>query len=126
MTASIGQFVQYVKDNVSHDWTGSPIYSGHMDIWSPEQEFNEALLARVHALRIERGYTTEQMAIALGIPPDRYRKYESRTPLPQYLIERFAIIVDRDVEYILTGKSSRPPRRPAPVARSGKRNGTEG
>lgn len=81
------------------------------------------MLARVQQLRKDRGYTAEQMAIALGVPPDRYRKYEIRTPLPHYLIERFAIIVNRDVEYILTGKSSRPPKRPA-VAE--KKDGTHG
>jgi hypothetical protein len=44
------------------------------------------------------------MATALGIPPERYRKYEYRSPLPHYLLERFALIVGRDVEYVLTGK----------------------
>jgi transcriptional regulator with XRE-family HTH domain len=73
---------------------------------SEEQLFNEALVARTHRLRNERGYTAEQMAIALGVPPDRYRKYEYRSPLPHYLIQRFAVIVGRDVEYILTGKVS--------------------
>ena len=125
MTTAIGQIVQFVKDNVSHDRTYCPTYNTSMTIWSAELEFNESLLKRVHTLRNERGYTAEQMAIALGIPPERYRKYETRTPLPQYLIERFAIIVDRDVEYILTGKSSRPPRKPSAAANAN-RNGTNG
>ena len=109
---------------MSHDWTDGPSYHRGMTVWSEEQEFTEALLARVHKLRSEHGYTAEQMAIALGIPAERYRKYEKRTPLPHYLIERFAVIVGRDVEYVLTGKSSRPRRSPAVVA--SKRNGTEG
>jgi transcriptional regulator with XRE-family HTH domain len=71
-----------------------------------EAAFNEALIARVHRLRNDKGWTAEQMAIALGIPPDRYRKYEYRTPLPHYLIERFALQVGREVEYILFGRSS--------------------
>lgn len=71
-----------------------------------EAMFNEALCARVHRLRNERGWTAEQMATALGVPPDRYRKYEYRSPLPHYLIAQFAQIVGRDVEYILTGKTT--------------------
>lgn len=69
-----------------------------------EAEFNDALFARVRSLRKQRDWTAEQMATALGIPADRYRKYESRTPLPHYLIERFALIVGRDIEYVLTGR----------------------
>lgn len=69
-----------------------------------EAEFNDALFARVRSLRKQRDWTAEQMATALGIPADRYRKYESRTPLPHYLIERFALIVGRDIEFVLTGR----------------------
>ena len=71
--------------------------------------FNNAFCARVRELRLGRGWTAEQMAIALGVPPDRYRKYESRSPLPAYLIERFAIIVGQDVEYVVTGKRAKAP-----------------
>lgn len=70
-----------------------------------EADFNESLCARVKSLRKDRGWTSEQMALALGIPAERYRKYESRTPLPHYLIERFALIVGRDIDYLLTGRS---------------------
>lgn len=73
---------------------------------SEEQAFNEALCARTHKLRNDRGWTSQQMATALGVPPDRYRKYEYRSPLPHYLLERFALIVGREIEYILTGKVS--------------------
>jgi len=65
--------------------------------------FENALCARVKTLREGKGWTAEQMAIALGIPADRYRKYEVRSPLPQYLIPRFAAVVDRSIEFILTG-----------------------
>lgn len=72
-----------------------------------ELQFNEAFTARIHRLRNERGYTAEEMSKALGVPAERYRKYEYRTPLPHYLIEQFAIIVGRDIEYLLTGSTSR-------------------
>jgi transcriptional regulator with XRE-family HTH domain len=71
-----------------------------------EAAFNESFIARVHRLRNDKGWTAEQMAIALGIPPERYRKYEYRTPLPHYLLERFALQVGRDVEYVLLGRTS--------------------
>ena len=66
--------------------------------------FENALCERVRALREAKGWTAEQMAIALGIPSERYRKYETRSPIPQYLIPRFAQVTDRSIEYILTGK----------------------
>lgn len=90
-----------------------------MVIDNEEAKFNDALTSRVHRLRNERGWTAEQMATALGIPPDRYRKYEYRSPLPHYLLERFALIVGRDVEYLLTGKTSGP--RLVPVEKPRKR-----
>lgn len=76
-----------------------------------EAEFNEGLCARVHELRKARGWTADQMATALGVPAERYRKYEYRSPIPHYLIDRFAQIVGRDVEFVLTGRSA--PRRTA-------------
>ena len=78
-----------------------------MEYQSEEAAFNEQLCKRVHRLRNERGWTAEQMATALGVPPERYRKYEYRSPLPQYLVERFALSVGRDSEYVLTGKANR-------------------
>jgi len=80
-----------------------PARLSYRRIVNEEAEFNERLCARVHRLRNERGWSAAQMATALGIPPDRYRKYEYRSPLPHYLIERFALIVGRDIEYVLTG-----------------------
>jgi transcriptional regulator with XRE-family HTH domain len=72
-----------------------------------EARFNEAFCARVHTLRNERGYTSAQMATALGVPAERYRKYEYRSPMPSYLVERFSLIVGCDVGYLLTGKPLR-------------------
>lgn len=72
--------------------------------------FNQAYVQRIHELRKARGWTQEQMATALDLPLDRYKKYEIRTPLPPYLIERFALHVGRDMAYVLTGKSE-PSRR---------------
>ncbi|SRR6266581_2819467 len=78
--------------------------------------FNETLCQRVQELRQARGWTQEQMARALDIPLDRYKKYEVRSPLPPHLIERFAMLVGREISYVLTGKldlARRGPRVPA-------------
>lgn len=78
-----------------------------MDVPNQELAFNQAFCARVQELRKARGWTAEQMATALGVPPDRYRKYEIRSPLPVYLIERFALICGRDIHYVVTGAHER-------------------
>lgn len=74
---------------------------------SEELLFNQAYSARVRELRLERGWTADQMATALGVPADRYRKYEVRSPMPLYLVERFALIVGRDIAYVITGRNDR-------------------
>jgi len=113
----IGLSVQLSQDTVSKDnWT----LCRHIRrmAGNPEAEFKTAIVERVKRLREDRGWTAEQMATALGVPADRYRKYEYRTPLPHYLIERFALIVGRDPEYILLGKI--PPARPRPPEKDAK------
>jgi hypothetical protein len=113
MRGSIGQIVPCCQDTVSQD---RPARLSYRRIVNEEAEFNERLCARVHRLRNERGWTAQQMATALGVPPERYRKYEYRSPLPHYLIERFALIVGRDIEYVLTGTRT-PIRATAPEER---------
>lgn len=83
--------------------------------------FENALCERVKTLREGKDWTAEQMAVALGIPPDRYRKYESRSPIPQYLIPRFAAIVDRSIEFVLTGRDSEARRQPRAALQRSKR-----
>lgn len=73
-----------------------------------EREFNEALFKRMRALREGLGWTQTDMARALGVSPANYQKYETRTPLPHFLLERFALIVRRDLTYVLTGRQARP------------------
>jgi transcriptional regulator with XRE-family HTH domain len=68
---------------------------------------------RIAHLRRMRGLTQAEMARALGISLDRYKKYEIRSALPIYLIERFARVVGHDIGYIVTGK--RPDRRRGPI-----------
>lgn len=65
-----------------------------------------AYIRRVKDLRIARGFTQKQMADALQIPLERYKKYEQRSRLPPELVQPFAAVVGRDVEHVLTGQSS--------------------
>jgi len=68
------------------------------------EEFDELSTARVKALRQLRGMTAGQMSSLLGVPAERYRKYESRTPMPHALMEQFALIAGVSVEFLLTGR----------------------
>lgn len=76
----------------------------NMESIDPEDLFEKELQARCKKLRLEKNWTAEQMAEALGVSADRYRKYENRSPLPYYYIPKFALVVDRSIEYVLTGK----------------------
>jgi transcriptional regulator with XRE-family HTH domain len=67
-------------------------------------EFEQAYIARTKALRKDKGWTAAEMATALDIPVERYRKYERRTLLPHFLMERFALITGVSVEFLVTGR----------------------
>lgn len=119
----MGQFVPSVKDKMSRDVKNWFRHTSGMSTWLDELEFNDALCARVQRLRKERDWSQQQMATAIGVPFERYKKYETRSPIPPYLIPRFAMIVDRSVAYILTGRDE-----VAPINRVKRlvRTGTEG
>jgi transcriptional regulator with XRE-family HTH domain len=74
-----------------------------------EATLARAYIQRVKELRVARGMTQQEMADALGISLDRYKKYENRSVLPPYLLDRFAAVVNKDITYVVTG---RPPKRP--------------
>ncbi|MDX3926771.1 MAG: helix-turn-helix transcriptional regulator [Shinella sp.] len=71
---------------------------------SEEFIFNNAYCERVKRFRGETNMSAEEMANLLGIPPDRYRKYENRSPMPVYLIPNFCRIVGCDLEHLILGK----------------------
>ena len=89
--------------------------------WDGAASFNKALCLRVRAFRDAKGWTQERMATALGVPAERYRKYEGRSAMPPYLLTRFATIVEQEISVVLTGKPEsgrhpRPPVAPPPAA----------
>lgn len=119
----MGQSVPSVKAIVSRDRPMFFCENRRMSEWLDEGEFNARFCERIARLRFERGWTQEQMATAIGVPHERYKKYETRSPMPLYLLPRFAMQVDRDLEYLITGRA-------APQAKRGPRTlvrtGTEG
>ena len=101
----MGQIVQFVKAGLSRECPYAFCDNDGMSADDTEREWNAAFCARVGDLRRERFRSAEQMATALNLPVERYRKYETRTPLPPYLHERFALIVGVSVHYLLTGQN---------------------
>lgn len=87
--------------------------------WLDEGQFNDRFCARTQRLRIERDWTQQQMAAAIGVPFERYKKYENRSPMPAYLVPRFAQVVDRSIAYIMTGRDEIAVRGPRRLVRTG-------
>lgn len=81
-----------------------------MGVSNEELAFNNALMNRLRAWREEKGWTAAQMATALGVPADRYRKYETRSVLPPYLFERVCLICDASLENLILGTPRKPSR----------------
>lgn len=71
---------------------------------SEEFIFNNEYCGRVKRFRNETNMTAEDMAKLLDVPPDRYRKYEYRSPMPVYLVEKFCRIIGCDLEHLILGK----------------------
>lgn len=81
-----------------------------------EPEFNKALRGRLKELRVSRDLTQQEVADRIGITLDRYKKYESRSKLPVYLIPRLAGAFDVSLYFLLLGRhpSEREARRSRP------------
>jgi transcriptional regulator with XRE-family HTH domain len=74
---------------------------------APYSEFVTAFIARTKQLREESKRTQEQVATALGIPLESYRKYETRSAIRIHLIDRFIAIVDGDLQYLMSGRRTK-------------------
>jgi transcriptional regulator with XRE-family HTH domain len=73
---------------------------------------------RCAELRNARGWTQEQMVVALGIPLERYKKYEQRSPIPHDLLARFALLVNVDLATLYAVDKPLPGRPPLPGRRT--------
>ena len=67
-------------------------------------EYYEQFRERLKAIRLDLGFSQEQMAIALGISLAVYQKYEVRSKFPPHLLEKLSLISQRDIGYIVTGR----------------------
>lgn len=76
----------------------------------PKDRFAKAMCARVKAARVRTPYTQAEIAKALQVKLYAYRKYESRSPLPHYLIEAFCFITGATTDDLILGP--RPPLGP--------------
>jgi hypothetical protein len=109
----MGQIVQLQAEFLDKDTTNVFWLNRPMTDEIRRSEFEETLRLRVKALRKGRGWTSEETARFLGIPPENYRKYESRSVLPMYLVEPLSRLYGVDTHFILTGRALR--ERPADV-----------
>lgn len=65
--------------------------------------YEEAFRRRVRAARALYTDEPKEMARALGVREDTYYRYETRTMLPHYLIQRFCDITGVTVDYLIKG-----------------------
>ena len=59
-----------------------------------ESAYNKALAEKVKSARKLSPHSPREIADMLGISLDQYYRYESRTPMPPYLIPAFCKITD--------------------------------
>lgn len=69
-----------------------------------ERAYHEAFRKRLRAIREELDWSQSEMADALGIPLENYKKYERRSKFPPHLLDRLALVTHRNIEYIVTGR----------------------
>ncbi|MCH7988875.1 MAG: helix-turn-helix domain-containing protein, partial [Planctomycetes bacterium] len=74
---------------------------------SDKQSYNKEFVSRTRQARKHAGMTCAEVATVFGIREQAYIKYENRTPLPHYLLERFCILVRCDVEWLVMGRGRR-------------------
>ena len=79
-----------------------------MDAGHKTIPFKEAIIARTKAVRENLGMSQTTLAGLLEIPQDKYKQYETRTPLPLNLIPKFCAIGQVTVYWLLTGTERDP------------------
>lgn len=67
-------------------------------------DYYDQFRERLKAIRLELGFSQEQMAIALGVSLAVYQKYEIRSKFPPHLLEKLSLISQRDIGYVVTGR----------------------
>lgn len=73
-----------------------------------EADYEQQVIDRTRFARECSGLTQAAVAKALGVPADRYRKWESQSPMPNRYIPRFAIVVRAERDWVLWGEGQPP------------------
>lgn len=69
-------------------------YLGKLGDVMKKSEFHREFIKNTRRLRIKAGFDdAKEFAGFIGIPYANYAKYETRTPLPHYLISKFCKLV---------------------------------
>ena len=73
-----------------------------------ERAYVEGILRRTREASAKMGLSQAGLAALLRIGKDTYKTYETRSPLPHYLIEQFCGVTHTDVHYFVTGRQRQP------------------
>ena len=82
------------------------------------REYRDAFVARVRKARTDAGYTQRAVATLLGVDASTYNNYERGsgkeppTLMPLHLIERFCVLCQVPIDWLVTGKKKRRSRAP--------------
>lgn len=91
-------------------------------------KFLSDFLGRTKAARELRFEAGREMAQALGWGDDAqatYSKYETRSPLPHYLIAQFCKILGVRVDWLMTGEGPGPAWEPVPLEKKTRKEKTK-
>jgi len=83
----------------------------HGDQTPPAADFNARFCAHTRAARKACRMTQARMAAVLDVTEDAYEKYESRSPLPHYLVGRFVEITGAELGVLFPAPDDEAPRR---------------
>lgn len=70
---------------------------------STPTSFKREFCQRLKAARIMAGYEQAEFAKELGLLPNTYSKYESRSLLPHYLIPKACELLEIETEMLFVG-----------------------
>ncbi len=69
------------------------------------KEFHARLKQRLQQTREELHWTQDQMATALGVNLDTYKKWELRGRFPIHFIEKLSLVTHRPIDYWIAGRN---------------------
>lgn len=70
-----------------------------------ERAYYSDFRQRLVATRRRLEWTQQEMATALGIELENYKKYERRSKFPLHLIEQLALVTHSEIDFIVTGRN---------------------